>query len=544
MQKIQLSIPEPCHESWQQMSPTEQGRFCNACAKEVIDFSTMTDIQVLNYFSALTHEKVCGRVLSTQLEHPIERPQTPKKRLFWYWNYIAMFFIFFSKSNLIKAQTKGQVITSPIKDQTCTKTMGTMVSGVKVENRHRVISGKISDYDGNPIPSASVKLVGTKFGVSADENGSYSIDVTDEYNVIEISGAGYKTASYPVNGLVHFDCVLQKLPSQLTGDVVIIVGGMGYRNVDDDYSAYAKTKHVALFQIKDSVNGLPLDKATIIYTKISSNKSDTAFTDKKGIFKLKRIKDDDGYHVKVFTTGYQTNEFTISGNEFNERKETWEVFLKKNIINKSQAAGKDGKETHIRLGAISTIPYGNKPVYVLDGVITDNANDIDPNNIETITILKYPEATAIYGSRAIGGAIVMTSKMKEKILDTVKVVGSQYTTGNLRRIITCTSSIQKSNIQKDIVIKEQPDVHAVIYPNPVLRGHSFKMDITVQEPGNYNLQVVDANGQIVLQKQLHVAGKIFTSQIQTDSKWSSGIYFIRLFDSKNKPISTNSFVIL
>ena len=333
--------------------------------------------------------------------------------------------------------------------------------------------------------------------------------------------------------------VLQKIPSQLTGEVVVIVGGMGYRNADEDYSAYAKTKHVALFQIKDSVNGLPLDKATIIYTKISSNKSDTAFTDKKGIFKLKRIKDDDGYHVKVFTTGYQTNEFTITGNEFNERKEAWEVFLKKNIIVKPQAAGKDEKETHIRLGAISTIPSGNKPVYVLDGVIIDNANDINPNNIETITILKNPEATAIYGSRAIGGAIVMTSKMKEKILDTVKVVGSQYTTGKLTRIITCTSSIQK-----EIVIKNQAEVHAVIYPNPVQRGQSFNIKMPVQEPGIYDLQIVDANEQIVLQKQIQAADKVFTSQVQTDSKWSKGVYYIRVFDNKNKPISTNSFVIL
>lgn len=35
MQKLQLSISEPCHENWHNMTPTEQGRFCNACAKEV-----------------------------------------------------------------------------------------------------------------------------------------------------------------------------------------------------------------------------------------------------------------------------------------------------------------------------------------------------------------------------------------------------------------------------------------------------------------------------------------------------------------------------
>ena len=99
MQKLQISIPEPCHENWQVMTPTEQGRFCNACAKEVIDFSSMTDIQVLNYFTNLTHEKVCGRALPEQLDRAISRPEQPKKRLFWYWNYIAMFFMVFTKGN-------------------------------------------------------------------------------------------------------------------------------------------------------------------------------------------------------------------------------------------------------------------------------------------------------------------------------------------------------------------------------------------------------------------------------------------------------------
>ncbi|HQY12993.1 MAG TPA: hypothetical protein PK133_12300, partial [Ferruginibacter sp.] len=61
MQKLHLSIPDPCHENWHHMTPTQQGRYCNACAKEVVDFSMMNDTEVLNYFTRLTHEKVCGR---------------------------------------------------------------------------------------------------------------------------------------------------------------------------------------------------------------------------------------------------------------------------------------------------------------------------------------------------------------------------------------------------------------------------------------------------------------------------------------------------
>lgn len=71
MQQIQLSIPEPCHEDWQNMNPTEQGRFCNACSKQVVDFSTMSDREVLNYFATIKNEKVCGRAYPDQLERTI-----------------------------------------------------------------------------------------------------------------------------------------------------------------------------------------------------------------------------------------------------------------------------------------------------------------------------------------------------------------------------------------------------------------------------------------------------------------------------------------
>ena len=148
MQKLQISIPEPCHEDWQQMTPTQQGRFCNACAKEVIDFSTMSDIQVLNYFTKITHEKICGRALPEQLDRAISRLEPPKKRLFWYWNYMAMFFMLFAKGNSAKAQTCAKPATEqgPANDLLL---RGQMITKGEVNSLgSRVLSGKITDTDG------------------------------------------------------------------------------------------------------------------------------------------------------------------------------------------------------------------------------------------------------------------------------------------------------------------------------------------------------------------------------------------------------------
>jgi hypothetical protein len=65
-----LVIPQPCHVNWQAMSPTEQGRFCQSCQKQVIDFTNMTDAQILALIPKNNHA-VCGRFNTEQLNRPL-----------------------------------------------------------------------------------------------------------------------------------------------------------------------------------------------------------------------------------------------------------------------------------------------------------------------------------------------------------------------------------------------------------------------------------------------------------------------------------------
>ena len=62
---IEISIPTPCHESWDSMDTTERGAFCHSCQKEVIDFSAMTDREVVEYLSK--HKDGCGKFRNDQL---------------------------------------------------------------------------------------------------------------------------------------------------------------------------------------------------------------------------------------------------------------------------------------------------------------------------------------------------------------------------------------------------------------------------------------------------------------------------------------------
>lgn len=63
-----ISIPKPCHQSWEQMTPDATGRYCASCCKTVIDFTTWSDESVKNYFIQHYGGKVCGRFKKEQLD--------------------------------------------------------------------------------------------------------------------------------------------------------------------------------------------------------------------------------------------------------------------------------------------------------------------------------------------------------------------------------------------------------------------------------------------------------------------------------------------
>jgi hypothetical protein len=64
---FKLKVAEPCHEDWQNMSPNAKGRYCQSCAKTVVDFSIMTDAEIVSFFKNKP-QNVCGRFTDKQLE--------------------------------------------------------------------------------------------------------------------------------------------------------------------------------------------------------------------------------------------------------------------------------------------------------------------------------------------------------------------------------------------------------------------------------------------------------------------------------------------
>lgn len=64
--KYRITIPEPCHEDWDKMTPTEKGRFCAACKRNLVDFTTYSTQDLFREISA-SNGNVCGRFRNDQL---------------------------------------------------------------------------------------------------------------------------------------------------------------------------------------------------------------------------------------------------------------------------------------------------------------------------------------------------------------------------------------------------------------------------------------------------------------------------------------------
>ena len=91
-----LSIPTPCHENWEAMLPNEQGAFCNACAKTVVDFTGMSDDEVKQYFLQHRGQKTCGRFDTAQVAAPgIDLPALFSSSLPYWKKFLAAVIIAF-----------------------------------------------------------------------------------------------------------------------------------------------------------------------------------------------------------------------------------------------------------------------------------------------------------------------------------------------------------------------------------------------------------------------------------------------------------------
>lgn len=218
----------------------------------------------------------------------------------------------------------------------------------------RTVTGSVADEQGEPLIGASVLVKGTNTGTTTDIAGAYSVTVPEGSNTLVVSYTGFQTQEIELGASNAYDVVLVE-GSQLSE---VVVTGYG----------------------------------TQTRRKLTSN---------------------------IASTGEESFE--------NVSVQNFEAALQGRMpgVVISNNAGTLGSQAQIRVRGVGSINASNQPLFVVDGMILNDDYDagaalggpgtnpligINPNDIESVEVLKDAAAQAIYGSRGANGVVIITTK--------------------------------------------------------------------------------------------------------------------------------------
>lgn len=213
----------------------------------------------------------------------------------------------------------------------------------------KVVSGKVTDATGNGIPSVTVSVKGTNVGTSTDTSGSFSVNVPASGNTLVFSSVGYQAQEVVIGDRTEIGVTLQATAGNLN-EVVVVAYGTRRRG--------DLTGSVTSVSAKDFQKGVIPSSEQLLQGKVAG--------------------------LQVTSGG-----------------------------------GSAGGGSRIRIRGGASLNASNDPLIVIDGVPVESngiagsgnlLNTINPNDIESISVLKDASATALYGSRASNGVLIITTK--------------------------------------------------------------------------------------------------------------------------------------
>ncbi|MEO7990296.1 MAG: carboxypeptidase-like regulatory domain-containing protein [Chryseolinea sp.] len=194
--QLAIKIPKSCSEKWSSFTPkpSEGGRFCQSCSKVVIDFTRMSDEQVLDFFSNV-HDHTCGRFRPDQLktyahlQHATIRPGFTllKAGLL----SLAMTFISKPSSATILAENPKSEISAYQSQHVQTS--------ISSESDYTVRGFVTSEEDGSALPGVNVYLKCSSHGTVTDTEGNFEFPIKLKAgDVLVFSFIGLVTQEYKV----------------------------------------------------------------------------------------------------------------------------------------------------------------------------------------------------------------------------------------------------------------------------------------------------------------------------------------------------------
>jgi hypothetical protein len=237
MQTInKITLPQPCHEPWTNMRTVTNGRFCGSCNKAVIDFTTMTNQQIIDHLSASTGN-VCGRIAASQFNDVNNQLLKPAPTDASIWKHIMLTFTLLTSL----AYAKGQTGTAKVNtEQTQVNLItGEIVAIADKPVKYIMITGIIKDNKGEPLQQATV-IAGNQSTLT-NIAGAFKLRVPEGTKSFEVKYIGMETATININKK-------QGKPYQINMKAAgIYLGGIGAIKRPNKFKAFYENyivKHV------------------------------------------------------------------------------------------------------------------------------------------------------------------------------------------------------------------------------------------------------------------------------------------------------------
>jgi len=188
-----LSIPRPCAEKWESFAPTHNGGFCSTCSKTVIDFSQMTDDEILS-FLANKPQHACGRFNINQLKtysHPQRGVTVNPGITLLKAGFISLLLAVLSKPTLAQyasPRTTTEVVQYPVTQAYKSDDIAGFI-----------VRGVVKDELDQPMPGVSIVLKGSTVETWTDAQGHFEFPrKLQDGNVLLFRFIGYTPKEYVV----------------------------------------------------------------------------------------------------------------------------------------------------------------------------------------------------------------------------------------------------------------------------------------------------------------------------------------------------------
>ncbi|MES1160280.1 MAG: TonB-dependent receptor plug domain-containing protein, partial [Bacteroidota bacterium] len=237
--------------------------------------------------------------------------------------------------------------------------------------QNREITGKVSDSTGNAVSGATIKIKGLKGGVSASVDGAFRISAPPNGTLV-ISAVGFETQEVRLGNNSTIDVQLHTAGSRVLNEVVVTALGIKREKRELTYSTQ---------ELKGET--LVAAKTDNLVNSMAGKVSGVQVTNSTGM---------PGSSARIVIRGATA---LVGDNQ--------PLFIVDGV-----------PIDNTEVGAIDATGGGPDNTALSQGSGSNRAIDIDPNIIETMTILKGAAATALYGSAAARGAIIITTKVGNK----------------------------------------------------------------------------------------------------------------------------------